>query len=146
MVSRTPESPLPPWQGTELERVVIGPPERHAGLAITHAELHADALVLHWHRVVPIELPRGREPSRAERERAVRAAYRSRDRPELEVGDDLGTAYCLVLPGGPFHEFAESDDVVVTWVAQRFLPAVPEEACELRVGFEEAQFTLALAP
>ena len=137
-------SPLP-WQGTELERVVIGPPERHAGLAITHVELHADALVLHWHRVAAIELPQGREPSRAERARAVRAAYEPRE-PLLEVSDDLGTGYRSVQTGSPFRDHAESEDVVVRWGGERFRPAVPAQASELRVAFEETAFTLTLSP
>ena len=135
----------PPWQGTELERVVIGPPERHAGLAITHVELHADALVVHSHRVAAIELPQGRKPSRVEHARALRAAYEPRGEPVLEVSDDLGTGYHSVPIGSPFRDYAQSDDVVVTWAGERFRPAVPHQASELRVGFEGATFALALS-
>ncbi len=81
----------------------------------------------------------------ARRETARCAAFPPSDWPELEVGDDLGTAYGSVPTGGPFHEYAESGDVVVAWAAERFRPAVPEKASELRVGIEEALFTLALA-
>ncbi|MDQ4048873.1 MAG: hypothetical protein M3131_05760, partial [Actinomycetota bacterium] len=118
-------SPLP-WQGTELERVVIGPRERAAGLAITHVELHADALVVHWHRVVAIELPKGREPSRAEQARALRAAYEPRSGPVLELSDDLGTDYHSVQTQSPFRDHAESEDVVVRWGCERFRPAAPD--------------------
>ncbi len=137
-------SPLP-WQGTELERVVIGPRERAAGLAITHVELHADALVVHWHRVVAIELPKGREPSRAEQARALRAAYEPRSGPVLELSDDFGTDYRSVQAQSPFRDHAESEDVVVRWGCERFRPAAPDQASELRVAFGETTFNLALS-
>lgn len=135
----------PRWQGTELERVVIGPRERHAGLAITHLELHADALVFHWHRVAAIGLPKGRQPSRAEQARALRAAYGFRREPVFEVSDDLGTSYRSVQTRSAFRDHAEGEDVVVTWGGEGFRPAVPPEASELRVAFEETTFNLALS-
>ena len=134
-----------PWQATALERVVVGPTARHAGLAITHAELYSDALVLHWHRAAPIEVAQDREPSRAERDRAIRAAYPPRlGWPDLQVTDDLGTAYRSVPPGGPFHEVAQADDVVVVWGSAVIRPAVAEDACVLRVAFDGEVLALAL--
>lgn len=133
-----------PWQATALERVIVGPTARHAGLQITHAELYADALVLHWHRVAAIEVPQDRTPSRAERDRAVHAAYPRLGWPDLQVTDELGTAYRSMAPGGPFREYAQADDVVVVWGSARFRPAVSEDACELRVAIDGAVLTLPL--
>lgn len=133
----------PPWSGAQLEHVAVGSAERQDGLAITHVELHPDALVIHWQRVAAIELPEGRDATLAARHRAIRAAYPPFGWPELEVRDDIGTRYVSV-PGRAFSEYAQSEDVVVAWGAERLYPAVPHDASELHVACDDAVFELAL--
>jgi hypothetical protein len=110
-----------------LRRVVIGSPERHAGLAMVAVCVHEDATSLHFHFLG------GTTPSEASQRRSLKAFSDLVDRLEPPVlRDDRGTAFEPVHPrptsasgtGG----MPDGDRRQVVTGAWLYTPAAPADA------------------
>jgi hypothetical protein len=126
----------PLCMGVDLERVVVGPPVRNDGLRITHVELHADGVVVHWHYAVVF--PPGRERTSWERFQTSSPERASM----LELADDAGTSYRW--SPGPSHDAAFRKDGFVHWLSATFTPAAPAEATRLVASREGETFEIPL--
>jgi hypothetical protein len=133
-----------PWLCNAVELLQVRPgPFSSRGVTITHLELYADGLIVHWHRAIPYPRPEGRELS-PEQHRDV---FRQSLPPpavaaKLELEDDVGTSYRWIP--GPSSAIADSKDVLVYWVSATFTPAVPAQATRLFAWHEASAFEIPL--
>jgi hypothetical protein len=128
-----------------MGRVVVGSPERHAGLAIVAVCVHEDATSLHFHFLG------GSAPSEASRGRSLRAFSQLVDRLEPPVlRDDRGTAY------EPVHQrpvsasgsggMPDGDHRQVVTGAWLYTPAAPAAATTFVAQLAAEPWTLTAAP
>jgi hypothetical protein len=116
-----------PFEGLRLLRTVAAPtPPDAAGLHLLAAELYEDGVVLRWVFVQP----RG---SGAAAERAVHRPPES-----FTLWDDVDTPYTAQGGGWVVGEHLRGDTA--------FVPAVPPDATQLRVGAGSDRFELELGP
>ena len=128
-------------KGLDLQRVVAGPPVCHDGVTITHLELFADGVVVHWHESVEYPRRDGRELTSFERLRASTASERWG---RVRLADDAGTDYQW-WPG-PDHDAIFREAAFARWLSATFAPAVPTEASQLLVSWEGKAVEVSLEP
>jgi hypothetical protein len=127
--------------GLDLQRVVAVSPVCHDGVTITHLELFADGVVVHWHESVEYPKPDGRELTSFERLRASTGTETWR---RLQLADDVGTNYHW-WPG-PAHDAVFREAGFARWLSGTFAPAVPTHASQLVVSWEGNAVEVSLGP
>jgi hypothetical protein len=130
-----PEPPRPPAQGRNrvggnLRRVVVGPPDRKAGLRIMSVELYDDSVAVQWHYTHP-ELPGPDERPRGGR--------------RVELSDEVGTAYFGLGAHTTRVDRAPKGPPVVRG-SKFFVPAVPDEVRSVNIVYEGETLVVGLAP
>ena len=125
----------------ELRRVLVGPPERHAGVRITCFEIYDDAVALRWHMVRLAPDESGTIPSLPDEVEGAEAALRARE-PHFALHDDLGTDYCFQSGGGGGGDGRFSHRVRTG--TEMFAPSVPPAASRLWAVHGEYRFEVPL--
>jgi hypothetical protein len=133
----------PAFRGGELERVVLGPVKAGATVTLTAAELCADGVLIHWHRLRPEgETPPDHGEGPPQPEFFARMLEFEGDKLMTGLRDDVGTEYTLASGAGGSG-----------WDASRlrfqdgsteFVPRVPGSATRLHVQIDAEEFTFPL--
>lgn len=125
----------------ELRRVLVGPPERHAGVRITSFEIYDDAIALRWHMVRLAPDESGTIPSLPDEVEAPDAALRAREA-HFALQDDLGTDYRFQSGGGGGGNGRFSHRVRTG--TETFTPSVPARASRLWAVHADYRFEVPL--
>jgi hypothetical protein len=115
------------FRGDNLQRVVVGPPERRRGLRVLSVELYGDGALVRWQLVRAGPDYGGELHEPADEVEPVDSPLS----PSFEVRDDLGTGYA-VRGGGSKGQDTDSGDYVA-FVTAELTPAVPPDARLLRL-------------
>jgi hypothetical protein len=118
---------LDAFRGDNLQRVVVGPPERRQGLRVLAVELYGDGALVRWQLVRAGPDYGGELRELADEVEPVDSPLS----PNFEVRDDLGTGYA-VRGGGSKGQDTDSGDYVAFGTAE-LTPAVPPDARLLRL-------------
>jgi len=125
----------------ELRRVLVGPPERHAGVRVTSFEIYDDAVALRWHMVRLAPDESGTIPSLPDEVEGAAGALRARE-PHFALHDDLGTDYRFQSGGGGGGDGRFSHRVRTG--TEMFAPSVPPGASRLWAVHREHRFEVPL--
>jgi len=125
----------------EDRRVLVGPPERHAGVRLTSFEIYDDAVVLRWHMVRLAPDESGTIPLLPDEVEGSEAALRARE-PHFSLHDDLGTEYRFQSGGGGGGDGRFSHRVRTG--TQTFAPSVPPRASRLWAVHADYRFEASL--
>ncbi len=121
----------------QLRQVIVGPPERRAGVRVVGFEVYDDAVLLRWHLVRLAADAEGHVPPLPDEVEGGAAARRARE-PSFTLHDDRDTAYRM-HSGGAGSAGSSSGSLV--WSGHAiFTPSIPADVRRLWAVTEAFRF------